>query len=80
MTLSAIYLLDMKGKVLVSRNYRGDIENNLIDKFIGLLTDKVLVQLTSVNLKSSFDRVLRGLKSLNIDFSRKCCTNYFIRS
>ncbi len=41
MTLSAIYLLDMKGKVLVSRNYRGDIENNLIDKFIGLVTEKV---------------------------------------
>ena len=66
MTLSAIYLLDMKGKVLVSRNYRGDIENNLIDKFIGLLTDKVLVPITSVNRKSSFDRVLRGIKSLSI--------------
>ena len=66
MTLSAIYLLDMKGKVLVSRNYRGDIENNLIDKFIGLLTDKVLVPITSVNRKSSFDRVLRGIQSLSI--------------
>jgi len=41
MTLSAIYLLDMKGKVLVSRNYRGDIESNLIDKFIGLVSEKV---------------------------------------
>jgi hypothetical protein len=40
MTLSAIYFLDMKGKVLISRNYRGDIESNLIDKFIGLVTDK----------------------------------------
>ena len=40
MTLSAIYFLDMKGKVLISRNYRGDIESNLIDKFIGLITDK----------------------------------------
>lgn len=40
MTLSAIYFLDMKGKVLISRNYRGDIESNLIDKFIGLVTEK----------------------------------------
>ena len=35
MACSAIYFLDMKGKVLVNRNYRGDIENNVIDKFIG---------------------------------------------
>ena len=36
MACSAIYFLDMKGKVLVNRNYRGDIENTVIDKFIGL--------------------------------------------
>ena len=37
MACSAIYFLDMKGKVLMSRNYRGDIENTVIDKFIGQL-------------------------------------------
>lgn len=35
MACSAIYFLDMKGKVLISRNYRGDIDNSVIDKFIG---------------------------------------------
>ena len=40
MVLSGIYILDMKGKVLISRNYRGDIENNVIEKFIGLVMDK----------------------------------------
>lgn len=40
MVLSAIYILDMKGKVLISRNYRGDVENSLIDKFIGLVSEK----------------------------------------
>jgi len=39
MACSAIYFLDMKGKVLMNRNYRGDIENNVIDKFIGLVSD-----------------------------------------
>jgi len=39
MACSAIYILDMKGKVLLSRNYRGDIENSVIDKFIGLIND-----------------------------------------
>ena len=40
MALSAIYILDMKGKVLINRNYRGDIENTVIDKFIGLVMDR----------------------------------------
>jgi AP-1 complex subunit mu len=40
MVLSGIFILDMKGKVLISRNYRGDIENNVIEKFIGLVMDK----------------------------------------
>jgi len=39
MACSAIYFLDMKGKVLMYRNYRGDIENTVIDKFIGLVSD-----------------------------------------
>ena len=38
MACSAIYFLDMKGKVLMNRNYRGDIENTVIDKFIGLFS------------------------------------------
>merc|ERR1719285_78272 len=29
----------MKGKVLISRNYRGDIDNSVIDKFIGLVNE-----------------------------------------
>ena len=29
MACRAIYLLDMKGKVVMNRNYRGDIENNV---------------------------------------------------
>ena len=37
MACSAIYFLDMKGKVLLHRNYRGDIENTVIDKFIGMI-------------------------------------------
>jgi len=40
MVLSGIYILDNKGKVLISRNYRGDIETNVVDKFIGLVMDK----------------------------------------
>ncbi len=40
MVLSAIYILDAKGKVLISRNYRGDVENGVIEKFFGLATER----------------------------------------
>ncbi|KAF0305554.1 AP-1 complex subunit mu-1 [Amphibalanus amphitrite] len=40
MSVSSIYLLDSKGKVLISRNYRGDIEPSVIDKFMPLLMDR----------------------------------------
>lgn len=40
MSASAIYILDVKGKVLISRNYRGDIAPNVIEKFMPLLMEK----------------------------------------
>merc|ERR1711997_480155 len=39
MACSAIYFLDNKGKVLLCRNYRGDIDNNVIETFISLVND-----------------------------------------
>jgi len=39
MVASAIYILDQKGKVLISRNYRGDIPMTVIDRFPKLLAD-----------------------------------------
>jgi hypothetical protein len=40
MSSSAIFILDVKGKVLISRNYRGDIDMGVIDKFMPLLMEK----------------------------------------
>lgn len=40
MSASAVYILDLKGKVLISRNYRGDIEMSVIEKFNQLLLEK----------------------------------------
>ncbi|KAL7079819.1 hypothetical protein ACQ4LE_000735 [Meloidogyne hapla] len=39
MACSAIFFLDMKGKVLISRNYRGDVDLTIIEKFIPFLVD-----------------------------------------
>ncbi|ODM89787.1 AP-1 complex subunit mu-1 [Orchesella cincta] len=40
MSLSAVFILDVKGKVLISRNYRGDIDMGVIEKFMPLLIEK----------------------------------------
>ncbi|CAD6996266.1 unnamed protein product [Ceratitis capitata] len=41
MSSSAIYVLDVKGKVLISRNYRGDtMDMAAIDKFMPLLMER----------------------------------------
>uniref|UniRef100_A0A1I8HK40 MHD domain-containing protein n=1 Tax=Macrostomum lignano TaxID=282301 RepID=A0A1I8HK40_9PLAT len=40
MSASAVYILDSKGKVLISRNYRGDICMSVIEKFMPLLMDR----------------------------------------
>ncbi|XP_063832021.1 AP-1 complex subunit mu-1-like [Ostrinia nubilalis] len=40
MSSSAIFILDVKGKVLISRNYRGDVDMEVIDKFMPLVMEK----------------------------------------
>jgi len=40
MSCSAIFILDMKGNVIMSRNYRGDVDMSLIEKFMPLLMEQ----------------------------------------
>lgn len=40
MSCSAIFILDLKGNVIVSRNYRGDVEMSCIERFMPLLVEK----------------------------------------
>ncbi|CAB3410896.1 unnamed protein product [Caenorhabditis bovis] len=40
MATSAVFILDLKGKTIISRNYRGDVDMSAIDKFITLLMEK----------------------------------------
>lgn len=40
MSISAVYILDVKGKVLISRNYRGDIDMAAIEKFMPLVMER----------------------------------------
>ncbi|KAF8368852.1 apm-1 [Pristionchus pacificus] len=40
MATSAVFILDLKGNVIISRNYRGDIEMAVIEKFMPLVVEK----------------------------------------
>ncbi|VDD86313.1 unnamed protein product [Enterobius vermicularis] len=40
MSCSAIFILDLKGNVIMSRNYRGDVEMSVIDWFMPLMLEK----------------------------------------
>jgi len=47
MSCSGVYILDSKGKSLISRNYRGDVETSDVDKFMTLVMEKEEEGITS---------------------------------
>jgi hypothetical protein len=55
-----IFLLDVKGKVLIARNYRGEIDSNVIDKFMPLLMEKGELQI-DINRKKLFNSMTNYL-------------------
>lgn len=40
MTISSVFVMDLKGKVIISRNYRGDISMNASDRFARYIQEK----------------------------------------
>ncbi|TGZ50552.1 hypothetical protein CRM22_010783 [Opisthorchis felineus] len=40
MVVSGLFILDNKGKVLIHRNYRGDVESNAIEKFLPIAMER----------------------------------------
>jgi len=40
MTLSSMFILDQKGKVIISRNYRGDVPINAADRFAQYIQER----------------------------------------
>jgi len=47
MTVHAVYILDRKGKVIITRNYRGDLPNNIPQRFVA----KALMEEEELNVK-----------------------------
>jgi AP-1 complex subunit mu len=38
MAVSAVFILDSKGKLLISRDFRGDIPVSCVDRFVNIIT------------------------------------------
>ena len=38
MAVSAVFLLDGKGKLLISRDFRGDVPVSCVDRFVNIIT------------------------------------------
>ena len=56
MVLSCLYFLDLKGKVLICRDYRGDIDPKHADDFMDLLLEREL-SVTAEDSELSVERV-----------------------
>lgn len=66
-----IFILDLKGKVLIARNYRGEIDNNIIDKFMGLLLEKgkYIVKLMNFIIVVNSISYYRGRRKFKSNFT-----------
>lgn len=48
MVASAIFIMDLKGKVIISRNYRGDIPMNVSERFAIYIQERDEMELRPV--------------------------------
>jgi AP-1 complex subunit mu len=75
MVASALFILDLKGKVLISRNYRGDIPMTAVEKFMPILMEAEEDEETPPPVISN-----GGINYLYIRYNNlygtQCCTRY----
>ncbi|KAJ3057351.1 AP-1 complex subunit mu-1 [Rhizophlyctis rosea] len=57
MVASAVFILDLKGKVLISRNYRGDIPMTAVEKFMPLVLQAEEEEQTPTPIVSTEDGI-----------------------
>lgn len=48
--ISALYILDRKGKIIISRDYRGDVRPSCVDRFVNHILEE-----DEMNVKPIFE-------------------------
>lgn len=71
MSASAIYILDLKGKTLIFRDYRGDIPHNVIEKFVKI----VVKEAEEDDIRPVFED--GGYSFCHIKYRNLYCKNFF---
>lgn len=67
MPVSAVYILDSKGKVIISRDYRGDVPHKALERFI-----THVLETEETELKPIFEE--DGINYIYIKYNSLYCT------
>ncbi|KAL7715030.1 AP-1 complex subunit mu-2 [Entamoeba marina] len=59
MSISALFILDSKGRTVISRNYRGDLPMNAVNQFVTKLTEEEEINLCPVYLSVVTEETIR---------------------
>jgi DNA-binding transcriptional regulator/RsmH inhibitor MraZ len=59
--MQAIFILDSKGKILISRNYRGVVSNNIVSRFVQRLLEDEDVNLRPVSSLSTLRSIDKSI-------------------
>ena len=65
--ISAVYVLDAKGKVLISRDYRGDVTPKHLERFVSHI-----LEVEEANIKPVFE--IDGVNYLFVKYNGLYCT------
>jgi AP-1 complex subunit mu len=57
MAFNAIYILDLKGKVIITRNYRGDLPSNIAYRFISKILEEEELNISPVVLDEEYSYI-----------------------
>jgi len=65
--ISAVYILDSKGKILIARDYRGDVSNKCLERFCS-----VVIESEDFSLKPVFEE--DGINYIYVKYNSLICT------
>ena len=71
MVASAVFVLDVKGKVLINRNYRGDIPMSAVDKFMPMILDAEDNEVTDQSIQHTFSSQPKSSKCFPDTFEQQ---------
>lgn len=83
MPVSAVYILDSKGKVIISRDYRGDVPHKALERFITHVLETEETELKPIFEEDGINYIYIKYNSLYGTFGNRdavlCLQSMFLR-